>query len=230
MRLTIASFTAPILLLMIVGGSEAQRRPAPKPKPSSTPTSSPAQVTTKSAIADDGRAVILKSDGTWEYDPNPKPKSTPPGKTGSLDLEAGLIFNSGDVKPVGRATFYLLKEDPNKIVLTQEHLDAYNQDMASFSSATETLNKWTMYGAVLYMDGHLAPSFAVGVKKSLDAAAVSQTSTGFDGKATFANVPVGNYFLFGYYTFGEQTTYWNIPVSISAGTNKLVLDNNNMRG
>jgi len=61
-------------------------------------------------------------------------------------------------------------------------------------------------------------------------AAISQTSTGFDGKATFGNVPVGDYFLFGYYTFERQTTYWNIPVSIKAGTNKLVLDNNNMRG
>jgi hypothetical protein len=154
----------------------------------------------------------------------------PAAKTGKLDLEAGLVFNSGDVKPVGRATFYLLKEGASKIVLTQEHLDAYNQDMARLQAERETLDKWTMYGAVLYMDGQLSPTFAVAVKKSLNAAAVSQTTTGFDGKATFENVPVGDYFLFGYYTFGDQTTYWNVPVSIKAGTNKVVLDNDNMRG
>jgi hypothetical protein len=94
----------------------------------------------------------------------------------------------------------------------------------------QTLDKWNMYEAVLYMDGNLTPTFAVAVKKSLDAAAISQTSTGFDGKATLENIPGGNYFVFGFYRFGKQTTYWSVPVSIKPGTNKLILDNNNMQG
>jgi hypothetical protein len=201
-------------------------------------------VTTQTATTEDGKRVILRSNGTWAYDTSAnttgtltaQPKETSKAgtktvsvKTGRIDLEAGLIFNSGDVKPVGRATFYLLKEDASKIILTQPHLDAHNQDIGRFGR-TETLDKWSMYGAVLYIDGSLSPTFALAVKTALDAASVGQTTTGFDGKATFQDVPVGDYFLFGYYTIGKQTTYWNLPVTVKAGANKVVLDNNNMKG
>ncbi len=157
------------------------------------------------------------------------PLSMASTKRGNIDLEAGLVFNSGDVKPVGRATFYLLKEDPTKVILTQAHLDAYNADNSSFGG-NETLDKWSMYGAVLYMDGSLTPNFAIAVRKSIEAASGGRATTGFDGKARFEGVTAGDYFLFGYYRFGKQTTYWSLPVSVLAGENNVVLDNDNMRG
>lgn len=220
------------VLLLAVGNVSAQAKPKPK--------SPPKPVTTQPATTEDGKAVVLSSNGTWKYasetgtsvEPTISKVKEPvaaPVKMGSVDLEAGLVFNSGDVKPVGRATFYLLKEDASKIVLTQSHLDAHNVDIGRFGR-TETLDKWSMYGAVLYMDGSLSPTFALAAKKALDAASVGQTTTGFDGKATFQNVPVGDYFLFGYYKFGKQTTYWSLPVTVKVGANKVVLDNDNMRG
>jgi hypothetical protein len=180
-----------------------------------------------------GGASRPKATAPTQPQPAPikEPERPAPVKTGKIELEAGLIFNNGDVKPVGRATFYVLKENPEKIVLTQEHLDMYNQDLSSlgFGSEKQSLDKWSMYGAVLYMDGRLTPTYAVAVKNALDKASVASSSTGFDGKATLEDIPVGDYYLFGYYKIGKETTYWNVPVSVKAGTNKVILDNNNMR-
>jgi hypothetical protein len=155
-----------------------------------------------------------------------KPKTaTKAVAKGNLELEAGLIFNSGDVKPVGRATFYVLKENAEKVILTQEMLNIFNQE--STYGKKDSLDKWSLYGAILYMDGRYTPNYAIAAKKALDTASVSSGTTGFDGKVTIPNIPIGNYFIFGYYTVGKQTTYWNTPVSIKAGANKLVLDNDN---
>lgn len=220
------------MVLVTAGSASAQVKAKPKAPPKT--------VTTQPATTEDGKAVILSSNGTWKYASESatsaesavittKPSVTASTKKGNVDIEAGLVFNSGDVKPVGRATFYLLREDATKIVLTQPHLDAHNLDIGRFGR-TETLDKWSMYAAVLYMDGSLSPTFAVAAKKSIDAASVAQATTGFDGKATIQDVPVGDYFLFGYYKFGKQTTYWSLPISVKAGTNKVVLDNDNMRG
>jgi hypothetical protein len=163
--------------------------------------------------------------------PVKEPERPAPVKTGKIELEAGLIFNSGDVKPVGRATFYVLKESAEKIVLTQEHLDLYNQDLASlrFGSQEKSLSGWSMYEAVLYMDGQLTPNFAVKVRDAISKASVASATTGFDGKATIEDIPVGDYYLFGVYRVGKQTAYWNVPVSVKAGTNKVILDNDNMK-
>ncbi|MFN0278552.1 MAG: hypothetical protein ACKVRN_08120 [Pyrinomonadaceae bacterium] len=227
-----------VFVLALASGIQGQVKRKPVPKAPEKP------VTTQSATTDDGKRVVLRSDGTWAFDvtggstetPATQPKETSktetkaaPVKTGNIDLEAGLVFNSGDVKPVGRATFYLLKEDPSKVILTQANLDVYNSDKSRFGTS-ETLEKWSMYGAVLYMDGALTPNFALAVKKSIDAASVAQATTGFDGKASFEGIPAGDYFLFGYYKFGKQTTYWRIPITVKAGANKVVLDNENMRG
>lgn len=196
-------------------------------------------VTTQTATTEDGKAVVLSSDGTWKYasestraaDATTVKTKTPAvasNKKGNIDLEAGLVFNSGDVKPVGRVTFYLFREDGKKVLLTQEHFDAYSQDTARFG-LPNSFDKWSLYEAVLYMDGRVAPTFALAAKKAIDTAAINQATTGFDGKASFSDVPVGDYFLFGYYSFGKQTTYWNIPLSVKQGTNKIVLDNDNMQ-
>jgi hypothetical protein len=156
-----------------------------------------------------------------------KPKTTIKAK-GTIELEAGLLFNSGDTKPVVRATFYLLKENPEKIVVTQENLDIYNKDRAGSSIiGRETLSGFGLLGAALAMDGQLAPNFAIAAKKSLQTSSTASGTTGFDGKATMTSVPTGDYYLFGYYRFGGQTIYWNIPVSVKTGVNKIVLDNNN---
>lgn len=179
--------------------------------------------------------------------PQTKPPRTTPLKTvpvkvsakATLDLEAGLIFNSGDVKPVGRATFYLLKENPEKVILTQEHLDTYNKELADVLKQLggglegltyDTLDKWSLESAADGLHGDLTPNFAVILKKDIEAASTEKTITGFDGKATFTSIPVGDYYIFGIYKVGKQSTYWSVPVSVKPDTNKVILDNENMKG
>jgi hypothetical protein len=163
-------------------------------------------------------------------EPATKPETAAkPVTKGKIELEAGLVFKSGDVKPVARTNFYLLKDNAEKIIVTQEHLNLYNQEIARFGSKPKTLDKWGMYEAVLYMNGRIAPSFAIAAKKSLESSKVASTTTGFDGKATLEDVDIGDYFLFGDYQIDKQATYWNIPVSVKAGTNKVILSNDNMR-
>jgi hypothetical protein len=167
-----------------------------------------------------------------------KPKTTTKAVAkGSIELEAGLLFNSGDVKPVGRATFYVLKEDAKNVILTQEQFDIYNKDMTAFlqrvgggnsiQEEEDSLSKWSLYSAVLSMDGRITPNFAISAKKSIETASITSTTTGFDGKATFESVPVGDYHIFGYYKVGKETTYWNVPITVKAGVNKIILDNEN---
>jgi hypothetical protein len=177
---------------------------------------------TGSASRPKATAPTPKAATPAQPEPAKEPERPAPVKTGKIELEAGLIFNSGDVKPVGRATFSVLKESAEKIVLTQEHLDMYNRDISSlgFGSQEKSLAGWSMYGAVLYMDGQITPSYAAAVRDAISKASVASATTGFDGKATIEDVPIGDYYLFGVYKFGKQTTYWNVPVSVKAGTNR----------
>jgi hypothetical protein len=155
---------------------------------------------------------------------------TKPVTKGKIDIEAGVVFKNGDVKPVARTVFYLLKDNAEKVILTQEHLNLFNQEQVRkfASSKPKTLGQWSMYEAVLYMDGRITPNFAVAAKKSLESSKITSTTTGFDGKATLEEVDAGDYYLFGYYQ-ASDTTYWNIPVSVKAGTNKVILSNDNMQ-
>lgn len=63
-----------------------------------------AQSTTVEQVATtkDGRKVILKSDGTWRYVDHPTGEKS---ATANLSFDTGVVFKSGDVKPIARATF-----------------------------------------------------------------------------------------------------------------------------
>jgi hypothetical protein len=70
---TILVLLVPLVAVVCV---HAQRKPAPKP--------SPKPIITLGATTDDGKRVVLKSDGTWDYDttasitpPKPMPAPTP---------------------------------------------------------------------------------------------------------------------------------------------------------
>src|SRR5437899_5978511 len=100
-----------IMLMFLVSLECVQGQVKPKPK---TP---PKPVTTQTATTEDGKSVVLSSDSTWKYasetreaeTSSPDASTRPKGRANSvLSFETGLVFKSGDVKPVARATFYLL--------------------------------------------------------------------------------------------------------------------------
>jgi hypothetical protein len=91
----------------------AQRRPSPKPTPKKEVPLVEIEATTK-----DGRKVILMSDGTWKYGNSPANEgvdNSPNKADATLSLETGIIYQSGEVIPVARTTFYLLDDDVLRI-------------------------------------------------------------------------------------------------------------------
>jgi hypothetical protein len=62
MRLVATMF----LMVLVVSGISAQRKPGARPSP--TPKR---EISVQTAVTKDGRTVLLKSDGTWEYTDDP---------------------------------------------------------------------------------------------------------------------------------------------------------------
>jgi hypothetical protein len=158
----------------------------------------------------------------------PKPKATTKSLAkGNIELEAGLTYRSGDSKPVARVKVYLIKEDLKNVFLTQKHLDMYNEFATTPGFKINSLDEWTLYGAVINWEQAVNPTLNAVLKESLAKITITSEITGFDGKATFTNIPTGNYFLFAFYRPNTQGNLWNVPISVKPGINKIILDNNN---
>src|ERR1051325_3682068 len=114
---TISSLT---LLVILVAPETNLSQSKPRPRPA-TKSGVENPVTVQSATTDDGKRVQLRSDGTWKYSettettPTVTVAPTAP-QTSALSLEAGLVFKSGDIRPVARTEFHLLDESLLKIL------------------------------------------------------------------------------------------------------------------
>lgn len=71
--------------------------------------------TVEMATSDSGKRIELHSDGTWKYaaaasttTKSPTTSRPATSRTTILSLEAGLVFQSGDIKPVARTEFHIL--------------------------------------------------------------------------------------------------------------------------
>jgi len=166
-------------------------------------------------------------------------KATPPLETGSIEIEAALVFESRDVKPVVRERFYLLKEDPASLILTKENYELAKREAAKEEFTRRIIaskfEEWNFKQATLYSE--LFPPYQEAILKILDAKAAAKAETGFDGKLRLDGVPTGTYYLFGVYHYAEagydygfympKAVIWNLPVTVKAGLNKIILDNKN---
>jgi len=138
------------------------------------------------------------------------------GARGTLSVEAGLIFKSGDVKPVARVEFHLLDADL-KDILSGANLKPEirtNLDLITtfaFALSYQDLYQDTFQKSITAIKPHV----------------VSSTTTDFQGKARFPAVKGGNYYLYGFTKAGNSSVLWNLNVSIKGGQNSITLDNNN---
>jgi len=141
-----------------------------------------------------------------------KPKITKSSvnQKGNLNIEAGIVFNSGDVKPVARVEFYLLDKDADEIIKEA------NDDGISLKTITFALNY-----PILLPDG------IQGIMSVIKPHIVSSTTTDFQGKAKFPSVKAGNYYLFGFVKAGKSSLVWNLDTTIKSGVNSVILDNKN---
>ena len=221
--------TIVLLILLLVSTALPQTRRASSPK--ATP-----KVSVQTATTKDGRTVLLKSDGTWEYTDDPVAPSaastsaavvspaSPAAQSGALSLEAALVFRSGDVKPMARTVFYLLDDDLAKI-LRAAGLKT-SQRYGTMQDTDQNL-LFTFGSASKYPSLEDHAQFYATATEALKPDIKQSITTDFSGKAIFQNVQVGNYFLMGFGLTPRGFVLWNVAVEIKPGSSSITLDQNN---
>lgn len=233
------------LLLISSVGAQTRRRAAPPPKPT---------VSIQTATTKDGKTVLLKSDGTWEYtsDPvaEPKPEPTPEPvaaatpELASLSIEAAIVYSMGGAQPVARTDFLLLDESLPKILreagLNVGDLDAeHTRESRRKFPTMPDFSK--MSPAKADTDENLVTDFALASKfpslgdgqfltKARDGIRKHTVTTGttdFGGKLQMKDVQPGNYFIVAYAETRRGYAIWNLAVSLKAGLNSILLDQRN---
>ena len=138
----------------------------------------------------------------------------PAPTTGSVSIEAGLIFQSGDVKPVARTTFYLMDAD------LREVLKPFGGTPGSLRSQLDFLRAFSGYPK--------AKADYDKLKGTVEQHVVTTVTTGFDGKANFSDVRPGVWFIYGAYKVGKNEVAWHVKVEVKSGIAvTLILDNSN---
>jgi hypothetical protein len=161
-----------------------------------------------------------------------RPKAQVKGKVspkaqakGTLSFETGLVFKSGDVKPVARTTFYLLDDDLSKILA-----DAGLQTPRGYESGSGDTNKDLINSFASSIVYSLVPAFKnfyPAAMTALKPHTIETVTTDFSGKATFSPVAAGTYYLMGVSETPNGYVIWNFKVELKAGKNSVTLDQNN---
>ena len=207
-----------ITILSLASISYVQGQVKPKPRTPSPP------ITTQVATTDDGRKVILKSNGTWKYDgaaeetPVKMPLATKPvsKKNGVLSLEAGLVFKSGDIKPVARTEFHLLDKSLAEI-LREAGVQGDRGDNSEH-------NLVFTYGLAMTYGQSNLPS---GVSEAVRSHIVQSATSDFSGKAKFGAAPQGTYYVYALASTPKGFVIWNLKVDINSAEVSVTLDQNN---
>lgn len=195
-----------------------------------TPTAQSSQpVSTQTATTKDGRTVMLKSDGTWEYAKEAQaanasnvPRSG--RKNSNLSFEVGLVFKSGDVKPVARATFYLLDDDLAKI-LKEAGLQAPRRFSSGGNPEEDLVDAFA--SSVRFSSLEDYKEFYPAAMTALKPHIIQSVITDFGGKGSFEPVPAGTYYLMGVTETPRGYAIWNLKVDLKLGQNSVTLDQNN---
>lgn len=214
-----------LLLLVCATSATAQTRGRNR-----APAAHPAEaVTTQTATTEDGRRVILSSNGTWRYADEGASSSNvkaPSGRKNSvLAVEAGLVYKSGDVKPVARTEFYLLDDHLGKI-LQQAGLEPERMSSNDGRDPAESLV--FSYGlATVYSSLPDQQAFFLKAQEAIKPHIIETVTTDFGGKAQFSSVAAGTYYLMGVARTPNGMALWNLRVDMKAGQNSVTLDQNN---
>ena len=205
-------FSCLLLVLLsftqVDGQVKKKAQVTPKPQVEATPKPSP-PVMVEKATTETGKLVLLKSDGTWEYDtaPRPAPVATPtPIDTKViLRFKAAVITRAGTVIPAARGSFSLLDEDLRTIVATKA---------AAKLNSSSSLDRATAY--MTSQDYDL-------IKPHI----IAKTTTDFEGNGTFEVVEAKTYYIYFFDFIGQNSVLWSFKIDLKPGDNYVVLDQNN---
>ena len=152
---------------------------------------------------------------------------TSASQTGNLAVEAGLVFQNGDVKPAARVTFNLLDDDLETILKNSGINLVTSSGASSSSNLNNVQNLATLhYRARISYNGK-PPEALVAAQDEIKKHIIATITTDFSGKGEFSSVKAGKYFLMGVGGTEKQVVIWNIPVEIKNGKQSITLDQEN---
>lgn len=203
-------------------GQAKKTTPKPTAKAIPSPTATPTQkipIIEIGAITNDGKAVILRSDGTWQFNENAPAAISAPAKT-SLSIEAAVIYSVGGAQPVARTDFALLDKSLDDILTDAGLTPMQGVTLAdSFGFALKGSGLTTAY-----------TSFANRAVEAIKPHIKYQTVTDFTGKGKFDDIAPGNYWIFGATQTRKGFAIWSLPVVVKNGESQAALDQNNAAG
>ena len=156
----------------------------------------------------------------------------------NVSVEAGLVYRSGDVKPVARTDFYLLDDSlveifrnaglrvPLNIDESGPHFQEHIYPRAivmSFGKIHSQIDQFTA-------DSAQARKMAAFHSQAIAAIAphiIQKGTTGFSGRMKFASVKPGTYYLMGVYKTARGAAIWNLKTDVKDIETTVVLDQNN---
>lgn len=212
--------------VFVCAQGQVKRKPVPKP--------SPKPLITLGAMTDDGKRVVLKSDGTWEYDTKQTAPIAVAPSAHTVDFQAAAIFKSGEVVPIPRTTFYLLSRSLEETIATAEMrnliiAEAQRGDADMSKMLVDMANRLNLRGFIRYAFGstQISKDYAAAAQSAFAGITKYDTTTDFQGNGSFKNVPPGKYHLFGYTEIRKNFISWHSEVEVKDADQKLVLDTNN---
>ncbi len=228
----LATTIAATLLVASAGSAQGKTPDAAAPAAPASPAAKADEV----VKTREGRTVVLKADGTWAYGADAALTST---SSGTLALEAGIVYMMGGAQPVARQHFRLLRKslkdittetlnDPEVKAAIAAEKGAASKQVADDSEVTDK-HAALRYALIQVMAS--IGSTGAGDKAILAAIqreTAAELTTGFDGKGAFEPVPVGSYFVFGTTELrGNKKGLWCLPVQVKPGASSITLDQSN---
>jgi hypothetical protein len=131
----------------------------------------------------------------------------------TLSIEAGIIYKMGGNQPVARTEFMLLDQS----------LETVLREGGVSEGRTGVLSTYAF--AVKYPEQF--PGVAARAAQAIKSHLFSSVSTDFAGKAQFADLKPGSYYLAGLTSTRKGFAIWNLPVEVKTGQNSVFLDQNN---
>jgi hypothetical protein len=171
-------------------------------RPTATPPSAPVATATPSPPIQKPKPIEIE-------------QPPPPPETGDVEIEAALVYKVGGAQPVARTTFYLLNESFDGVV-----------EEAGVGMAVESMGAVDSYAfAARHPESHPGYADAVGIILRRHVRFTAKTD--FQGKTRFEKIPPGRYWIFGITETRAGHAGWNVPVTVKAGSQKVILDGEN---
>lgn len=167
------------------------------------------------ATTPDGRQVLLNPDGTWKF--------TAADPSAALSIEAALIYQSGDVKPVARTTFYLLDKSAAEVLR-----DAGLRSPVSLAAITKDAGLECLIAfakSSLSAPNHEA--FFSAAQKAIQPHIVKTATTDLTGKAAIQGLPAKPVYLLGVARTARGWAVWDLRIDLKAGANSAAIDQSN---